>query len=208
MSENVNKRQERSSTPEDLFAHLFTEAFGLDKAQLLVPEHQVNDIYDNIRYIDFALMSSGAKIAFEIDGLTWHVPIPNAQRISKYEDDLLRQNSLIHKGWHVFRWTDRQIANESERIKEELRLFLESVPGLLEFDDFLPVQRGEIVELREHQKEALSALEELRTKGNTIALIPHATGTGKTVPWLPRIEKQHWRSLQRVSSAFSVRAIC
>ena len=55
---------------------------------------------------------------FEIDGLSWHVPgvIP----VEKYEDDLLRQNSLIHQGWRVFRWTDRQIAHEPERVKEQL----------------------------------------------------------------------------------------
>ena len=54
-------------------------------------------------------------------------------------------------------------------------------PGLLTFDDFLPKQHGEVLELRPHQEEALEALERLRAEGNTIALVTHAQGAGKTV---------------------------
>ena len=118
MAEATHERQQSSTRPQDLFAQLFAELFGLEKTQLLVPEHLVEDIYGNSRYIDFALKTSDEKVAFEIDGLIWHVP--DAERIGKYEDDLLRQNSLIHQGWRVFRWTDRQIADESEQIKEQL----------------------------------------------------------------------------------------
>jgi superfamily II DNA or RNA helicase len=111
--------------------------------------------------------------------VAWHVP--DAEAISKYEDDLLRQNSLIHQGWRVFRWTDRQIASEPEQVKEQLALFLERIPGLLAFDDFLPRQEGEVLELRPHQEDALEALARLRQEGKTIALLPHAQGAGKTV---------------------------
>jgi superfamily II DNA or RNA helicase len=129
--------------------------------------------------VDLALRARGEKIAFEIDGLPWHVPeiVP----AEKYEDDLLRQNSLVHQGWRVYRWTDRQIAHEPERVKEQLALFLERLPGLLSFDDFLPRQSGKVVELREHQESALQALEKMRAEGKTIALLEHATGAGKTV---------------------------
>lgn len=37
------------------------------------------------------------------------------------------------------------------------------------------------MELKEHQKEALKALEKMRANRETIALLYHATGTGKTV---------------------------
>jgi hypothetical protein len=53
----------------------------------------------------------------------------------------------VHLGWRVFRWTDRQIAQEPERVKDQLALFLERLPGMLSFDDFLPRQTGEVVEL-------------------------------------------------------------
>lgn len=172
-------RSQMSSVAENLFADLFTQVFGLEKAQLLVPQFPFEDIDGQFRFIDYALKSTLEKIAFEIDGVTWHVPDP--EQIENYEDDLLRQNSLIHQGWKVFRWTDNQLARESERIKEQLILFLERIPGLLEFDEFLPRQRGEFLELREHQEEALHSLESLRSRQISIALLNHATGTGKTV---------------------------
>ena len=114
MADITNDRQQTSTTPEDLFADLFASVFGLQKTQLLVPQHPIDDIYGTTRYIDFALRTVADRIAFEIDGLTWHVPDP--ERVRDYEDGLLRQNSLIHLGWRVFRWTDRQIADAPERV--------------------------------------------------------------------------------------------
>src|SRR6202011_6012097 len=137
------------------------------------------DINEGSRFVDFALRTLAEKVAFEIDGLIDH--LPDATTIAKYEDDLLRQNSLVHHGWRVFRWTDRQIAQESERVKDQLALFLERLPGLLSFDDFLPRQTGEIVALRAHQDDALLGLQRMRDEGKTIALLDHATGAGKTV---------------------------
>lgn len=168
-----------STIPEDIFVELFGQVFGLNKVQLLVPQHPTRDIYGNERLIDFALKTVREKVAFEIDGLTWHHPA--AISVEKFEDDLLRQNSLIHDQWRVYRWTDRQLAEDPETVKEQLARFLESIPGLLEFDDFLPMQRGGVLELREHQDEALEWLEQLRRDAKTIALLNHATGTGKTV---------------------------
>lgn len=174
-----NDRQATSTAPEDLFTDLFVQVFGPEKALFLAPQHPVTDVYGSSRYVDLALRARGEKIAFEIDGLPWHVPevIP----AEKYEDDLLRQNSLVHQGWRVFRWTDRQIAHEPERVKEQLALFLEHLPGLLSFDEFLPCQGGEVLELREHQEDALLALERMRAEGKTIGLLEHATGAGKTM---------------------------
>lgn len=170
---------DESTVPEDIFVELFGQVFGLSKVQLLATQHPVRDIYGNERLIDFALKTIRGKVAFEIDGLTWHHPA--AITVAKFEDDLLRQNSLIHDQWRVYRWTDRQLAEEPEKVKEQLARFLESIPGLLEFDDFLPMQRGGVLELREHQDEALEWLEHLRSESKTIALLNHATGTGKTI---------------------------
>lgn len=135
-----SQRAATSSQPEDMFVELFTQVFGLEKTQLLVPEHPVADIYGNQRFIDFALKSAGRLIAFEVDGPAHYGP-PDFS-LDKFEDDLLRQNSLIHQGWQVFRWSDRELAERAEQVKEQLSLFLESVPGLLEMDDFLPRQSG------------------------------------------------------------------
>ena len=144
-----------STAPEDLFVDLFAQAFGPEKALFLSPQHPVTDIYGTSRFVDLALRARGEKIAFEIDGLPWHVP--EVVTAEKYEDDLLRQNSLVHFGWCVFRWTDRQIAHNPEQVKEQLALFLEHVPQLLAFEDFLPRQSGEVLALRDHQEDALRA---------------------------------------------------
>ena len=48
-------RSATSSTPEDLFAELFTQVFGIENARLLTPEFPVEDIYGGSRFIDFAL---------------------------------------------------------------------------------------------------------------------------------------------------------
>ncbi len=104
-------RSATSSGPEDLFVELFTQVFGVENVRLLTPEFAVEDIYGGSRFVDFASTTVDERVAFEIDGLTWHVP--DAERIAEYEDQLLRQNSLVHQGWRVFRWTDRQIAERA-----------------------------------------------------------------------------------------------
>jgi superfamily II DNA or RNA helicase len=171
--------QESPSVPEDLFTLLFSQVFGLEKTSLLAPQYPVTDIYGSSRFVDYALQTTDGKVAFEIDGLTWHHP--EAITVADYEDQLLRQNSLIHLPWRVFRWTDRQIAQDPEQVQEQLALFLERIPGLLALEDFLPKQHGVLLELRPHQEEALQALDSLRMEGKTIALLWHATGVGKTV---------------------------
>lgn len=182
-----------SSAPENAFMTLFAQVFGVEKALLVSPQHPVMDIYGGGRNIDYALRTTDEKVAFEIDGLVWHAP--GAIPIEKYEDDLLRQNSLIHQGWRVFRWTDRQIALEPEQVKEQLALFLERIPGLLAFDDFLPRQQGAVLELRPHQEDALRALATLRQEGKTIALLTHAQGAGKTVTAITDAKRLAGRTL-------------
>src|SRR5690348_12823274 len=69
--QDSNDRSTTSTEPEDLFAELFTQVFGLEKARFLEPQYPVTDIYDSRRYVDLALRTRGGKIAFEIDGLPW-----------------------------------------------------------------------------------------------------------------------------------------
>ena len=134
-------------------------------------------------------------VAFEIDGLTWHVP--DATSVSKYEDDLLKQNSLVHSGWLVFRWTDRQLAHEPERVKEQLALFLERIPGFLSFDDFLPRQDGRGRRVRAHQDDAPGRSRRFEGRrqdhratgprdraGKTVTAITDARGLGGRTLWL------------------------
>jgi very-short-patch-repair endonuclease len=145
-----------SSRPEDRFVDRFAEVFGVESACLLAHEFPVLHILGNGRLIDYALGTVDERVAFEIDGLTWHVP--DAERTTGYEDQILRQNSLVHQGWRVLRWTDRQIADEPESVKEQLALFLERIPGLLALDDFLPRQHGEVIEMKPHHSRGLEPI--------------------------------------------------
>jgi superfamily II DNA or RNA helicase len=173
-------RSAESSSSEDLFIDIFQETLGFERTQLLIPQYSVTDIYGTNRFIDFAFLSRLDKYAFEIDGEVWHAPDGARVNPKIYRDQLLRQNSLVYQGWKVYRWTDIQLNTERERIQEQLLLFLEREITQGTLDGFLPKQEVGEISLREHQVDALKQLEELRNQGKTIALLTHATGTGKT----------------------------
>ena len=176
-------RSASGSVAEDLFIDLFSEAFGAEKAGYLYSQYHFYDIYQNSRYADFVLENGARRVAIEIDDEASH----NKHLISsgKFYDDLLKQNSMVHLGWDVYRWAVRQMQNQPEAVKDELRIFLGNHPKFKEIEDYLPTQKGKALdganlELKEHQKAALKALEEMRDNSETIALLYHATGTGKT----------------------------
>ena len=168
-----------NSKAEDLFVELFCEAFGPEKANHLYVQYPFVDIYGNHRFIDFALENQEMKIAIEIDGETYH----NPKKVSdnKYFDDLLKQNSMVFNDWHVYRWAYNQLLKQPERVKDELVTFLGETPFFKAMQEFLPEQQGKIIELREYQQEAIDNLKAMRENGETIALLYHATGVGKTV---------------------------
>jgi len=167
------------SVAEDIFVEVFCEAFGPDKTQFLSIQHPFVDIYGDRRFIDFALENENEKIAIEIDGETYHNPKNISE--NKYYDDLLKQNSMIYNEWRVYRWAYRQLKNNREKVKDELVIFLGSMPEFRTFDEFLPKQKGHVFALKAHQKEAIESLEQMRKNNESIALLYHATGTGKTV---------------------------
>ncbi|MCW5979054.1 MAG: DEAD/DEAH box helicase [Bryobacteraceae bacterium] len=118
--------------------------------------------------------------AFEVDGEFWHDPHSPRVTPAEFRGSLTRQNSLVYQGWKVYRWTDQQLLIEHSRVVEQLRLFLEREIAAGTLGDLLPLQDAGEFSLREHQSEALGALEAMRAEGKTIALLTHATGTGKT----------------------------
>ena len=123
--------------------------------------------------------SEFVKIAIEIDGETYHNP--NKVSSNKYYDDLTKQNSLIYQNWKVYRWVYNQLKQQPEKVKDELRIFVGEIPTFKMLEDHLPRQKGKLLELRDHQQAALSNLQTMRDQGESIALLYHATGTGKTV---------------------------
>ena len=177
-------RSVSGSVAEDLFIELFSEVFGAEKAGYLYSQYHFFDIYQNSRYADFVLENGSRRVAFEIDDEASH----NKSLVAsgKFYDDLLKQNSMVYLGWEVYRWAVRQMQQQREAVKDELRLFLGNHPQFKEIEDYLPTQRAKALdwadlELKQHQLAALRALEEMRANNETIALLYHATGTGKTV---------------------------
>ena len=179
MTDKIKQRGSLGSIAEDLFVELFCETFGPDQSHYLFPQYSVVDIYGKRRSIDFALESEYIKIAIEIDGETYHNP--NKVSSNKYYDDLTKQNSLIYQNWKVYRWVYNQLKQHPEKVKDELRIFVGEIPSFKMLEDHLPKQKGKLVELREHQQAALANLQTMRDQGESIALLYHATGTGKTV---------------------------
>lgn len=183
MIEGPQYHSASGSAAEDLFIDLFSEAFGAEKAGYLYSQYHFYDIYQNSRYADFVLENGSHRVAIEIDDEASH----NKQLISsgKFYDDLLKQNSMVYLGWDVYRWAVRQMQTQPDAVKDELQLFLGSHPQFKEIEDYLPAQKAKVLdganlELKEHQKAALKALEQMRDNSETIALLYHATGTGKT----------------------------
>ena len=167
------------SSSEDHFIDLFCEAFGVEKGQYVYLQYPTLDIYGGHRTIDFAVNLPDGKVAIEVDGNTWHQP--GVVSMDKYHDDLLKQNSMVYDGWKVYRWTSAQIENTPDRVKDELITFLGTSPAFRYIEDELPAQLGEAIELMDHQEEALRSLEDMRKQQKSIALLYHATGTGKTI---------------------------
>lgn len=172
------------SQAEDLFIEIFADTFGAEKAGYLYSQYPFFDIYQNARFADFVCESGSKRIAVEIDDEASHNPRLVSK--DKFTDDLLKQNSMVHLGWDVYRWTVRQLQKQPDTVKDELRVFFGTHSRFKEIDDYLPVQRGQAIngdklELREYQQEALDNLQSMRDKKETIALLYQATGTGKTV---------------------------
>jgi superfamily II DNA or RNA helicase len=179
MAYEIKRSANLGSVAEDLFVELFCDTFGPDKSQYLFIQYPFVDIYGSKRFIDFALKNDDILVAIEIDGEKYHNPSKVSS--NKYYDDLLKQNSLVYNNWKVYRWAYNQLKSQPEKVKDELITFLSEIPLLHFLDDHLPKQKGRILELREHQKAAIESLQQMREKKESIALLYHATGTGKTV---------------------------
>mgnify|MGYP004460468293 FL=1 len=172
-------RAASGSPAENLFIRLFEEVFGAEKTGYLYSQYPFYDIYNDSRFADFLLENGGKRIAIEIDEDASHLPGHVSQE--KHDDDLTKQNSMMHLGWAVYRWPVRMMQIQPERVKDELRIFLGDHPLFRTIADYLPTQRGGSFALKEHQQEALANLAAMRARNETIALLYHATGTGKTV---------------------------
>lgn len=129
------------------------DAFGAENANYITIQYPFVDIYGNNRFIDFALECEGEKIAIEIDVETYH----NPNKVSKNKQyyDLLKQNSLIHNNWKVYKWGHKNLKEQQEKVKDELVIFLGDIPMFMRMEGFFPKQKGKAIILKDHQQEKL-----------------------------------------------------
>jgi len=132
------------SVAEDLFIDIFSDTFGADKAGYLYTQYPFFDIYQNSRFADFVLENGARRVVIEIDDEASHNKSIVSQ--NKFYDDLLKQNFMVHKGWDVYRWAVRQMQIQPDTVKDELRVFLGHHPLFKEIQDYLPKQRGKVLD--------------------------------------------------------------
>ena len=89
------------------FIELFSDTFGAEKAGYLYTQYYFYEICQNERFADVFLESGGKHIAIEIDDEASHNPTMVSQ--NKFYDNPLKQSSMIHFGWDVYRLAVRQM---------------------------------------------------------------------------------------------------
>lgn len=87
----------------------------------LHPEFGVADYRDGIRYLDFAYLNDGLRLAIEIDGYRAH-----SAEISRlqFSDSLMRQNHLVLDGWKVLRFSFDDMKERPRMCQQLLQQFM------------------------------------------------------------------------------------
>lgn len=84
----------------------------------LYPEYEVRDFKDGHRYIDFAFIQPHYRIAIEIDGIGPHW---NDISQEKFSDHCHRQNHLVIDGWHVLRFTYKDVRDNPRLCQQAIQ---------------------------------------------------------------------------------------
>jgi superfamily II DNA or RNA helicase len=159
---------------EKLFVDEFLFQIVGSKIGEIEPQYVFIDSTGKSRRIDFAHHSSGAKLALEVNGETYHAEgiIPNEQ----FDDNLFRQNEILRKGYRLMRFSYSQLQAPQWRpvVMDSLRsFFAEHAPHLITEYTLKP---------NPVQNEALDALRHARESRDWkkgVVVMP--TGTGKTI---------------------------
>ena len=92
--------------------------------QYVIPQYPFIDSEGHRRQIDFALVFDDYRVAFEIDGETYHAEgiIPSEQ----FDDNLFRQNEILFHGWTLRRYSYTQLRSPlwRPRVAAEIKLTL------------------------------------------------------------------------------------
>ena len=162
--------------PEYNFESLFEQVYGSKYLHALEREYQYVDLLGKSRYVDYVLKTIDGEIAIELNGESFHHPLHIRQ--SRYQSQLLKQNSLMKDGIKVYRWSNAGMADE-KKFADQIRLYFggeDKFCGKPTASQF----RNISFSLFKHQKDALLDIESGRAQGKNTFLLVLPTGTGKT----------------------------
>lgn len=119
-----------------MLRHVWWPAFG--HLDYLHPEYEATDFGGGSRYIDFAYIRAGIKVAIEVDGYGPHVRDLSRRQFC---DQWVRQMHLINDGWVVMR-----IGYDDVRERPRLWQLLQQMVGRLFGDGQKPMHEADCVE--------------------------------------------------------------
>lgn len=104
-----------SQNSEKLFVNEFIlPIIGINNLHLLKAQETFIDRTGSNRRIEFSFHEEGKpKIAFEIDGETYHSE--GVIKSESFDDSLLRENELIQSNWTVLRYSYSQLQSPEWR---------------------------------------------------------------------------------------------
>ncbi|MEO3945490.1 DNA-binding response regulator [Gorillibacterium sp. CAU 1737] len=87
----------------------------------LVPEYEIHDFRDGVRYLDFAYLRPPYRVCLEVDGYG-----PHSRDLSRWQfaDQLTRQNHLILDGWKVLRFSYDEVKERPRRCQQLIHQML------------------------------------------------------------------------------------
>ncbi len=159
---------------EKLFIEEFLYPLLGSKIGAIEPQYPFIDSTGKHRYIDFAYQGSTNRLAFEVNGESYHAEgvIPN----NMFDDNLFRQNEILRSGYRLLRFSYNQLQSPQWRpiVQETLKNFLGThAPELVSDYSLEPSLL---------QKEVLNAINfyrDQRSWEKGVIILP--TGTGKTI---------------------------
>ncbi|AXX90373.1 hypothetical protein CKA55_12925 [Arcobacter suis] len=138
----------------------------------LVPQYPFIDSEGKSRRLDFGLIYNNTKLAFEIDGETYHAE--GAITSDMFDDSLFRQNEILSAGWKLLRFSFTQLQSDLWRKK-----VLDSIKYLIKKQE--PTLLGNVsINPNYLQKEVLETLDACRKNNWKKGIVVLPTGTGKT----------------------------
>ena len=90
----------------------------------LQPEYEIADFRDGSRYLDFAWIRNGIRLAIEIDGYDAHGRHADRQ---KFSDDRIRQNHLILDKWDILRFAYDDVKERPRMCEQMAQQYMGSV---------------------------------------------------------------------------------